>query len=139
MEAPDRDGFNEIRCEFRGGTSDAGAERGMGDGTVLAVPGFEQAYLPGSPMSYVYPKLLYMPGHLHIIYNALENAVKSAPYAKEFLDALQSIQAFLSIRHLRMKFRFSCLHGTDAFDKFKITLLCISIGGGNFFRLPLTN
>ena len=53
-----------------------------------------------------------MPGHLHILFNALETTLKKTPHADKFFEALRVIQAFLSVKQLRRRFQAVSLVGT---------------------------
>ena len=71
------DTFHSLRSEFRGGCSDTGTEKGIADDTVGIIPRFARTYQATDVMSFMWPCLLYIPGHLHILFNAFEAAVKS--------------------------------------------------------------
>ena len=83
-ESEDLPMFDEIRNEVRGGTTDQGAERNMGDETVRIVPGYEDKFLPADPQSFLWPRSLWIIGHMHVLFNALESACKSVSISKNF-------------------------------------------------------
>ena len=105
MESESLDKFHEVRCEIRGFTSDQGTERKLPEVPVAILSACRDAYEPSDPMSYMYPRCLAMPGHLHILFNALEEAVKSLSISAKFLERLRSLQSFLSNRQLRQRFQ----------------------------------
>ena len=61
------------------------------------------------PSSRRYPRALFMPDHLHIVYNALESAVCGLQVYKFFLNRLRSVTHFLSDLSIRRLFRATCL------------------------------
>jgi hypothetical protein len=109
MESADLDSFDESRLGFRGWTSDQGTERGIADDGLEIIPQFRGRYDAKSAQSYMYPRMLNVPGHLHILYNALESACKSLPTMEKFTERLKALQRFLCKRPLRRKFVKSCL------------------------------
>jgi hypothetical protein len=112
--------FHEKRCEVRNSCMDSGTEKAVGDDTVNIVEGCRGQYEADNRNSFMYPNNLHTPGHLHIIYNSLESAVKGLPLATAFMDCLLILQAFLSSTQLRRKFQVSCLgFGHIAFSKFE--------------------
>ena len=69
-------------------------------------------------MSFMYPRCLTLPGHLHILYNALEEGVKDMPIYKDYIDLLRIFQNMLSQRPLREKFQESCIKGKACYSLF---------------------
>ena len=58
----------------------------------------------------MYPLLLNIPGHLHIFYNALREAVESMDGCKDFLDQLRHVEDFLSAKFMRRAFQARCFY-----------------------------
>ena len=110
MESADAAQFHHVRNEVRGYTSDQGTEKELAEGTVMVIPRFKD-FDPSDVQSFMYPRCLTVPGHLHILYNALESAVAQLPVAKQFLEHLKVLESFLSNRTLRAKFQASCVQG----------------------------
>ena len=110
--------FHETRCQLRGSTIDSGTEKGMADDTVMIIPKYKGAHLPSDINSYMCPKLLGIPGSLHIIFNSLQAGVTNLTFAKQWLEYLGVLRQFLSNKQLRWIFQYSCLTGTPAFAKF---------------------
>lgn len=113
METETADDFHMVRCEVKATTSDQGTEVGIGDDPICILDAFRD-FDPGSSRSYMYPNSLQMVGHLHILFNALHACAKSLDFMPEFLEALKSLQDFLSKRGLRKKFQAGCLQGRQA-------------------------
>jgi len=109
MESEEEEDFHTIRNEVFGSTMDSGTEKDVGNDTVGIIARFAGLFNPEDPQSFMYPKLLHMPGHLHLLFNALETSVKKLEMAAKFFDALRAIESFLSNRQLRRKFQVSCL------------------------------
>ena len=73
--------------------------------------------------SYLYPNAVRMPGHLHIIYNALRESFESLDCAKTFMDDLRAIEAVLSNKQLWRRFAALCLpeeHQRKLFEYFPV-------------------
>ena len=118
MESSSHAHFHELRPEVKGGTSDQGTEAGIWRAPISVLPQFADTYRPGDYMQNLYPYILEMPGHLHILYNALQEAVESIEPSKDFIDCLRILEAFLSSRSLQCKFMVSCLAGVDGASMF---------------------
>ena len=86
MEAETLERFHEARQEVVGYLSDQGTEKKVAELTVGVIPRCRDLYEHSDPMSYMYPRCLAIPGHLHILYNALEESIKSLPIADKFLS-----------------------------------------------------
>ena len=109
MEGEEEEDFHTIRNEVFGSTMDSGTENDVGNDTVGIIARFAGLFNPEDPQSFMYPKLLHMLGHLHLLFNALETSVKKLEMAAKFFNALRAIESFLSNRQLRRKFQVSCL------------------------------
>jgi hypothetical protein len=57
---------------------------------------------------YMLPNCVYVPGHCHVIFNALEEAISDIPAWKAFEVQLRGITAFLGNRGLRQRFQKLC-------------------------------
>ena len=66
----------------------------------------------------MYPCCLWIPGHLHMFFNALESAVMQQSWGQDFMDNLSNVLNFLGDRDLRRKFQYTCLQGLPCFNKF---------------------
>ena len=83
MESDAHDMFHEKRRELRGGCSDQGTEKGMGDESIYSV-GFDD-YNPTDAFElFLCPLILWIPGMLHVLYNALQDAIESVSESKLF-------------------------------------------------------
>ena len=74
LESTDEAAVHKKRCKVRGGTTDQGTEAGMGNNTVRILTSMSTKYDDGSDMDFMYPRMLPIAGHLHMIYNALEES-----------------------------------------------------------------
>ena len=95
------------RCgEIYGITTDQGTEKSLADVNMSHVAGSGDRLHPSAR---AYPNALYMPEHLHIIYNALEHSVKKIPLYAEFVVKLRAVEDFLSDKSLRRLFVATCV------------------------------
>ena len=117
-ESRDLDQFDAKRSEVFGLTSDQGAEKDIVDSSVHVVPGYRDRFEFGDNKYYLWPRALFVVGHLHVLFNALEEACKGSPDADWFFDALRTICNFLSDVQLRRRFQAKCLVGKACFGKF---------------------
>ena len=108
MESSDDKAFHATRNEVRGGVSDQGTEFAIGEETVKSVPRFAHAAFADASQLYLFPLCLWLPGHLHILYNALKEAVESVPGWADYMSELRTVQEFLSDKSLRGSFQFHC-------------------------------
>ena len=104
------------RSEVFGIVSDQATEKGIADVCHM------MHFLPGEftkpeDSLRAFPNAMWMPEHLHIFNNALENAVTSAPLWSQFLPKLRAIERFLQDASLRTLFRATCLHGQPVVSK----------------------
>ena len=109
MESETLEQFDDSRCHTFGWCTDSGAERGIADQTVRIVPAYRDKYRPGDPRIYFWPWVLFIPGHLHVLFNALEESAKSLDIADNCFDNLGDVIGFLNDRELVRKFRYDCL------------------------------
>ena len=86
MESDTEPDFHEKRCEVRGGLSDQGTEKGLGDDTILALRRFADYAHENPDTLFMYPLCLMFPGMLHVLYNALQEAILSEPSSADFLE-----------------------------------------------------
>jgi hypothetical protein len=100
--------FQLFRNMFRGTCSDSGTEKGINDQPLDVVDRYSNTVNPNSAASYLFPNSVWMPGHLHIVYNALENSVKSSKLYDNFIDVLRVVQSFLNKPYLVRKFKATC-------------------------------
>ena len=66
-------------------------------------------YDDGSDMDFMYPRMLPMAGHLHMIYNALEESFGKSEWGKQFMDNLRVIENLLSGREPRRRLIETCI------------------------------
>ena len=66
-------------------------------------------YDDGSDMDFMYPRMLPMAGHLHMIYNALEESFGKSEWGKQFMDNLRVRENVLSDRELRCRLIGKCI------------------------------
>ena len=69
-------------------------------------------------MSYMWPFCLFIVGHLHVLYNGLEEACKSLDISLVVFNAVRSLLNFLSDSEYRKKFRHCCMGGKPGSDLF---------------------
>ena len=101
MESNSPDMFHGKRAEVIGGLSDQGTERNVGEDTVFSLSQFRGAFHPDSNNAFMYPNCLWVTGLLHILYNALEEAITSLPGYDDFIAKLRILDQLLSDRMLR--------------------------------------
>ena len=118
MESASPEDFDQKRKSVRGFTGDQGAERGIPEETVKILPGYRDKYRSNDPMNFMWPWALYVIGHLHLLFNALEEACKSASIAEKFFDSLQDVCSFLNDQDLRRKFMHECCPNEAVRKKF---------------------
>ena len=94
METEDREQFDELRCSVCGITTDQGAEKGLADETVRILPAYRDTPPTGGVKDSLWPRALLVFGHLHLIYNALQEACEGVPGADEFFEQLKTLCAF---------------------------------------------
>ena len=112
MDSPSELQFHVKRKRYRGCVADQGTEQGIGDMS-LRIFGLGQDIPAASSESYFYPLLLQMPGMLHILYDALELAVKACPQYKGFVDTLRTTANFLNNKQVRQRFQAVCFEPGD--------------------------
>ena len=105
--------FHEKRLEVRGGLSDQGTERGLGDDTILSHPRYADYDNDDPDMLFMYPLCLMLPGMLHVLYNALQEAILSIPSSSEFLEHLRIIESFFCNKELRSAFQHQCFRSYE--------------------------
>ena len=107
----DSDGmFHEKRGEVKGCTSDQGTEKGLADDPVVVLPRFADYT---GPDMFMYPAAMWLPGHLHIFFNALQEAIEGMDGHKDFIHKLRAVEDFLSDKSLRRAFQARCLRPED--------------------------
>ena len=55
-----------------------------------------------------YPCMLWIPGHLHILYNGLKEIIQKQPECEDYFERLQIITSFLNDKLLRRRFQALC-------------------------------
>ena len=107
-ESEDDAAFNDLRMQVKGGTTDQGTESGILDETVGIIPRFRNVFPASDRRSFLFPSGLFIVGHLHVLYNALEESCKSLPVSNDFFGVLTHITAFLGDKDLRTKYQEQC-------------------------------
>jgi hypothetical protein len=132
LEAGGWDAFERVRWQVRVWTSDRGTERHVADcplptGASAPAPndqeermrdlvarirvGTAEAADQEGIGGFLYPRCLYMQGHLHTLYRPLQNSFEGLDAWKEHVHRLRGINAFLKSRGLRERFQETCLAG----------------------------
>ena len=103
--------YTEFRESVFGFLSDMGNEKGVADASTLepVVGRGDNKY----NVAQLYPNCLYMPEHLHIIYNALQNGVEKIPQNKKWIKRLKALERFLSDKSLRRLFMAQCFKDSE--------------------------
>ena len=115
--------FFEKRCEVRGAVTEQGTEKGIGDDTFRGVHGHQDYTSDNEDDICTYPYVLFFPGILHILYNALQEAIEADPRSAAFIEELRVVERFLHNKPLRLAFITHCLEPAEqgAFKYFSTT------------------
>lgn len=108
-ESKDDDQFHVRRDEVRNTLSDQGTEKALGDDMVTIIERFKDFDPANITSLFMYPKSLNLPGHLHILYNALKEAFGELKSTDSFICRLRDIERFLSDKGLRTAFMEKCM------------------------------
>ena len=103
QQCPSKEEFTRQRRQVKNILTDQGTEKAVAD-SGFCLPGFPH-HDPGTPESWAYPECLYIAGHLHIIFNALEEAIKQMDGYHDYITHLNYIETLLSDKMLRRKFQ----------------------------------
>ena len=106
-ESADQAQFDTVRKEVRGFCTDQGAERGICDETARILPGFVGESF-ANKNAWLWPRALWVPGMLHLLFNALEESCKKLDVAERFFVALASVFAVFGELDVRRKFQNDC-------------------------------
>lgn len=102
----------EKPCGTPSGKKSDGAcsdQQGMGDGSTRSLIVY-MCSTPGNREGlFMYLALLNMPGMLHILYNALKEAVASADATRDFIEQLRVVEVFLRNETFHRAFQAYCL------------------------------
>ena len=111
--------FTRMRYRVRGVCSDQGTERLLCDAPYcedvdalkshLAQVEAGVVSLPASIDSFLLPVALWVPGHIHMVWNAVQEALESMPLWTSFYKRLQGIVDFVRSKGLRQRFQALCL------------------------------
>ena len=120
MESGAVEKYDQRRSQVIGLCADQGTERGCADIDVLRV----RYDANGRPLwderhSRMYPSCLYVPEHLHIVFNALQHAVEVLPVHRHFITRLKALEQFLADKQLRRFYVVTCLQGHASAAMFK--------------------
>ena len=85
MESEDPVDFEEVRCEVMGMTTDQGPEKSMHDEIAGVVDFLSGKYSSADAKAYLWPHVLYVAGHMHLLWNALEETCKAVSCSQVFL------------------------------------------------------
>ena len=118
MEAETAEEFHAKRMEVRAATADQGTEKGIVDETIHLLQQYKDDFPAGDMRSFLFPKAVGVHGHLHILYNGLQEAIMSLPGASLYFEQLRVMEAFLSDRQLRKRFQAQCLQGKSCLPLF---------------------
>ena len=110
MESADEESFAARREQVFGIVADQGTEKGIADIDLMAGHEIEDAKILEKTQR-AFPHALWMPEHLHIFNNALENAINKLDVWESFLPRLRAVERFLQDQSLRMLFIATCLIG----------------------------
>jgi hypothetical protein len=115
--------FKAFRESVVGFTTDQGTERKLADCALAVDTTFDNVaqvcddlvagtLLLTSDVAqniYVFPYCLFVPGHMHILFNALEESVKKSKiWGERFVDALRNLLHLLNDRGLRQRMIATC-------------------------------
>jgi hypothetical protein len=128
--------LDEFRNSVLSWTSDQGGERKLGDCAFAVAASVENLRRIAcqvtaddldlsnnqSAVCYMWPRAWYMPGHIHILFNALETTVKnSRMWRTAFSDGLTAVAKILNSSGLRRRFLVTCMSGASAVEQSPIT------------------
>lgn len=134
LECGSMEAFSKYRFQVRSLLSDSGVERGLADSPVVRdartlsdiLRGMQAGELSmhGATDAFLYPNCVYIQGHLHIIYNALQAGVEKLPTWTEHVELLRGVNNFLKDLGLRQRFQTICMKKAAQaeiriFDNFK--------------------
>ena len=89
--------------------TDQGTEYVTGDDTIYVFERYRN-YVPVDGVDrFLFPCALMFPGHLHILYNALTEALLSLDSCKGYLDNLRVVEGFFAKKYLRRAFQLYCV------------------------------
>ncbi|CAK0867379.1 unnamed protein product, partial [Prorocentrum cordatum] len=118
MECERESDFEERRCEVFGIATDQGAEAKIHDQAANIVPFWDGKYAALDPRSWLWPFVLFVTGHLHLLFNALEEACKQVSVATGFFSNLATMCKFSGDSGMREKFQKHCCIGRACAGKF---------------------
>eukprot|EP00959_Pyramimonas_sp_CCMP1952_P188576 3943735-Pyramimonas_sp.AAC.1 len=80
---------------------------------------------PVAVEAFFLPRCIYLPDHLHMLFNALEESVSSTPSWKVVEKHYKALAGFLNNNSLRGRFRALCMRRSEGHNMFKAW----SVGG----------
>ena len=120
MESETEQDEADLRAQVYGLVADQGTESGCADIDVMKPIIDEIGSLRhDDACCRQYPNCIYMPEHLHMLFNALQHAVESIPEHRLWIVRLRALERFLSDRSLRRLFVATCLIGHPEAWRFK--------------------
>ena len=123
--------YDKHRFEVRAWTSDQGVERMVVDsGNPLTVDanlaetvdrvraGLVSSNSTAAATAWLFPRAIFMPDHLHMIFNLVGEALEHVPEWPELSSCFHAIASFLHDKGLRGRYQASCLSGADQHIQF---------------------
>ena len=80
-----------------------------------------------SPDAFLYPAALNIPGFLHTMYNALEEAISASPGYLHFMNIMRAISSFCNTRAIVNRFSRLCLKKDDVDAKLFVSTAKVHI------------
>lgn len=121
LEAGSMEAFERYRNEVRGYCSDQGTEAALADGGCALSPACDltqwaaqvaaacRGEVTPIPGSYLLPRALFVPDHLHMIFGALEHAVKGTHAWAQLETHLRVLSRFLRNAGYKARFIETCV------------------------------
>lgn len=107
MESACNEDWVKYRSQVFGVFADEGTESGCADIDAMVIDSSLEEY--SDERARMYPNAIYMPEHLHKLFNALQHGVERLSVGKRFIHQLRSIERFLSDKSLRRLFMATCI------------------------------
>ena len=114
LQSADLDMYAKIRGEIDGITTDQGAEQGLADAHEMQAPPDHASCVSAEQLSAagkLFPRALYMPEHIHMLYNSLQAAVEGMRNYKNYIVRLRALERFMSDKGLRRLLIAKCMDG----------------------------
>ena len=115
MESANKPDFNLVRRQVKNITTDQ-AEKNLNDAGLIGQAA--DNVTPSSSEAYAFSESLWMPGHIHIYFDGLEETTKELDVYDSWISNLRDAQNFLIEAKWRRKYQETCLVGTGHYDEF---------------------